>query len=96
VLARASRMTTDDVSIFDAALARITATSLRAVGRVDEATRTLQQGMATARARGLEYELSLMLAAVPDWPATVYTASDEPPAAESARLLARLGVVASG
>jgi class 3 adenylate cyclase/tetratricopeptide (TPR) repeat protein len=95
VLARASRMTTDDVSIFDAARARITAMSLRAAGRVDEATRTLEQGMATARARGLEYELSLMLAAVPDWPATVDTGSDEPPAAESARLFARLGVVAS-
>jgi hypothetical protein len=89
-------MTADDVSIFDPARDRITATALRAVGRVDEATRTLERGIATARARRLEYELSLMLAAVPEWPATVDAGSDEPPAAEAARLLDRLGVVASG
>jgi tetratricopeptide (TPR) repeat protein len=96
VLARASRMTTDDVSIFDPARDRITANALRAVGRVEEATQTLERGIVTARARGLEYELSLMLAAVPGWPEAVDTGRDEPPAAESARLFTRLGVVASG
>ena len=94
VLGRASRMTTDDVSIFDAMRDRITATSLRYVGRIDEATDTLERGIATARARGLEYELSLMLAAAADWPVAVHTRHDEPAAAESARLLARLGVMA--
>src|SRR5262249_54287912 len=93
VLARMNRMTTDDVSIFDAERARVTATALRAAGRADEATRQLELGIATARARGLEYELSLMLAAAADWPDPVDTGGDEPAASESARLLDRLGVV---
>jgi tetratricopeptide (TPR) repeat protein len=94
ILARAARLTTDDVSIFDAAHDRIAAAALAAANRWEEATLALESGIRVARERGLEYELSLMLAAAADSPVPVNTGSDEPAAAESARLLAQLGVVA--
>jgi class 3 adenylate cyclase/tetratricopeptide (TPR) repeat protein len=85
--------TTDDVRILDPARARFTAAALAASGRLDDAGGELSRGIAAARAWNLEYELSLLLAAVADFPLPVDTGSDESPAEESARLLTRLGVV---
>ena len=82
------------MSIFDPAHDRIAAAALAAANRWEESTLALESGIRAARERGLEYELSLMLAAAADWPVPVDTGSDEPAAAESARLLAQLGVVA--
>ena len=86
--------TRDDVSILDAALARIVAVALLALDRPSEAASELEQGVAFARSRHLEYELALMLGLVEGVSVLVETGSDEPPAAESVRLLEKLGVTA--
>ena len=89
----AVRATSDDVSIFEAARVRFAAEAMLTAGRFDEAGQTLEAGIIVARSRGLDYELSLLLAAAAAAPFAVSTGSDEPPASESARLLATLGVV---
>jgi hypothetical protein len=86
--------TSDDVSIFDAARARVTAEALVSLGRLDEAGHKFVTGIAVARARALDYDLSLLLVASTALPFPVSTGRDEPAADESARLLGRLGVVA--
>ena len=94
MLAEAVDATNDDVSIFDAARARFTAAALIALGRFDEAAASSPRASSVARARGLEYELGLLLAVTRALPFAVPTGSDEPPLVESARLFTRLGVVA--
>jgi tetratricopeptide (TPR) repeat protein len=93
-LAGAVNATNDDVSIFDAARARFAAEALIAMGRFDDAAGELVAGIRSARARGLEYELGLLLQAVAAMPFPIPTGSDEPAADEAARLFTRLGVVA--
>ncbi len=93
-LARSLDATSDDVSIFDAARARVTAAALVSLGRLDEAGDVLVTGIAVARARALDYDLSLLLAASAAMLFPVPTGRDEPAPDESARLLDRLGVVA--
>lgn len=95
-LAIASELTTDDVSILDATRARVAGQALASAGRVEEAAAMLEEGIGAARARGLDYELGLMLHEVSSLPVAVRTGSDEEPAEESARLLARLGVIVTG
>ena len=94
ILADIVGSTRDDVSIFDAALARIVAMALLALDRPSEAASELERGIAFARSRHLEYELALMLGLVEEVSVPVETGSDEPPAAESVRLLEKLGVIA--
>ena len=85
--------TRDDVSIFNAALARIVTLALVALDRPSEAASELERGIAFARSRRLEYELALMLGMVDEVAVPVETGSDERPAEESMRLLGKLGVV---
>ena len=73
---------------------RIVALALLALDRPSEAASELEQGIAFARSRHLEYELALMLGMVDEVAVPVETGSDEPPAAESVRLLGKLGVIA--
>jgi len=93
VLATAVALTSDDVSIYDAAKARFTAEALIRTGEVEEAAAALEVGIVVARARGLGYELALMLADASSLPVAVATGSDESPYEESRRLLRQLGVV---
>jgi tetratricopeptide (TPR) repeat protein len=93
-LADSVGVTSDDVSIFDAARARVTAEALVSLGRLDEARDAFVTGIAAARTWALEYDLSLLLAASTAIPFPVSTGRDEPAADESAGLLDRLGVVA--
>ncbi len=83
----------EEVAIFDAARARVQSAALLAVGDVAEARPVLEQGIKVARERRLGYELGLMLAVATTFPGGVDTGSDDPPAEESARLLAELGVI---
>ena len=94
MLANAVNATNDDVSIFDPLRARFAAEALIAMGRFDDAAGELVAGIRSARARGLEYELSLLLQRVAAMPCPIPTGSDEPAADESSRLFTRLGVVA--
>ena len=73
--------------------ARFTVAALIALGRLDEAGAELAAGLFVARARKLEYELSLLLALTQELSFVVPTGSDEPPLVESDRLLTQLGVV---
>ncbi len=93
VLRGATKLTGDDISIFEAAHARFTAEALIAADRIGEAGRAVEAGIAVARARGLDYELGLLLAAATTLPFAVVTGGAEPASAESSRVLARLGVV---
>jgi tetratricopeptide (TPR) repeat protein len=94
VLADSFGATSDDVTIFDAARARVTGEALIALGRLDEAGEQYAIGIASARSRALDYDLSLLLAATTALPVPVPTGRDEPATDELARLLDRLGVVA--
>jgi predicted ATPase len=61
LLDRASLNADEGASIYAATEARLRATALAAVGRHDEAIDRLDEGLATARTRGLDYELALAL-----------------------------------
>jgi tetratricopeptide (TPR) repeat protein len=93
LLAEDAGASRDDVSILDASRARFKAEALIALGRLDEASAELAAGLSVARARRLEYELSLLLALTQELPFVVPTGSDEPPIVESDRLLTRLDVI---
>jgi class 3 adenylate cyclase/tetratricopeptide (TPR) repeat protein len=55
-----------DASVHAPAVARIRASALRTLGRVDEAARRAREGLDAARAQGLPYEEALILRALVD------------------------------
>lgn len=93
VIDQARRATTDDVSIFDAARALVQARALFGLGRRDEAVDRLADGIAVARTRHLEYDLSRLLTTAAD--EGVDDASrlgTDDPSGEASRLARHLGV----
>ncbi|HSJ92222.1 MAG TPA: adenylate/guanylate cyclase domain-containing protein, partial [Ilumatobacter sp.] len=94
LIERTRRASADDVSIFEAAHSLVEASALLAMGRVDAAVARIVDGVAVARQRTLEFDLSRLLAlaarSVPIDPELLGT---DDPLGEARRLARRLGVI---
>jgi tetratricopeptide (TPR) repeat protein len=86
---------TEEIAIFDASRAVVSARALIELGRVDEAEGTILRGVAVARERELTFDLArLLLLADRIGPPFDRRLGAAEPAEEARHLLDRLGVVA--
>jgi class 3 adenylate cyclase/tetratricopeptide (TPR) repeat protein len=96
VLAHATGAEPEEVAIFEAARAAVSASALMELGFVDEAVETIADGVELARARSLTFDLArLLLLADQIGPPFDERLGTTKPAEEARRLLDRLGVVST-
>jgi class 3 adenylate cyclase/tetratricopeptide (TPR) repeat protein len=94
LIAESSNAVSEDVTMFEATRALVSARALTELGFVNEAVGTIVEGVGFARERRLNFDLAqlLLLAAQIGPPFDAGLETDEP-AEEASRLLDRLGVV---
>lgn len=97
VLAQLDGAEPQEIALFEAAIATVSARAMIDLGRLDEAIAVISHGVEAARVRGLTFDLArLLLLAVQIGPPFDPRLGTTEPAEEAHSLLDRLGIVSTG